>query len=91
MCRAVMAALDTPPPRRAWWPIPILAAAAGLAAIVVLLVSPLVSRRLRESPAPTATDNAAKTEAPQAERREVQFQTPGGTRIIWVLNPDAHF
>ena len=27
-------------------------------------------------------------EAPGSERRQVQFATPGGTRIIWEINPD---
>lgn len=26
--------------------------------------------------------------APEGERRQVQFATPGGTRIIWEINPD---
>jgi ferric-dicitrate binding protein FerR (iron transport regulator) len=25
---------------------------------------------------------------PSGERRQVQFDTPGGTRIIWEINPD---
>ena len=30
----------------------------------------------------------AQTEAPPAtEQRQLQFETPGGTRIMWVLNP----
>ena len=29
--------------------------------------------------------------APAAERRQVQFDTPGGTRIIWEINPDFDF
>jgi len=27
----------------------------------------------------------------RAERRQLQFQTPGGTRINWVLNPELPF
>jgi hypothetical protein len=26
--------------------------------------------------------------APASEPRQVQFETPGGTRVIWVLNPN---
>ena len=29
--------------------------------------------------------------APSGERRQVQFDTPGGTRIIWEINPDFDF
>jgi hypothetical protein len=25
---------------------------------------------------------------PEPARRQLQFATPGGTRIIWVFNPD---
>ena len=28
------------------------------------------------------------SEQPAGQRRQVQFATPGGTRIIWELNPD---
>jgi hypothetical protein len=36
-----------------------------------------------------ARERAAAPVQPQtSERRQIQFETPGGTRIIWVLNPD---
>jgi ferric-dicitrate binding protein FerR (iron transport regulator) len=31
---------------------------------------------------------ATSPPAPSGERRQVQFDTPGGTRIIWEINPD---
>jgi hypothetical protein len=35
-----------------------------------------------------AGDRLAPPPAPSGERRQVQFDTPGGTRIIWEINPD---
>jgi hypothetical protein len=34
---------------------------------------------------------ATSPQAPSGERRQVQFDTPGGTRIIWEINPDFDF
>lgn len=34
------------------------------------------------------TDEAPVVAAPAGERRQVQFATPGGTRIIWEINPE---
>ena len=36
----------------------------------------------------TGTDEAPLVARPGAERRQVQFATPGGTRIIWEINPE---
>ena len=35
----------------------------------------------------STTDRAPVGAAPGSERRQVQFATPGGTRIIWEINP----
>jgi hypothetical protein len=32
-------------------------------------------------------ERAGELVAPSTERRQLQFSTPGGTRIIWELNP----
>jgi hypothetical protein len=53
--------------------------AAALACVVMVAVS--VSKRV----APGAR---TVQEPSQTEPLQVQFQTPGGTRIIWVLNPN---
>lgn len=37
-------------------------------------------------PAPAGEETVAAD--PAAERRQVQFATPGGTRIIWEINPE---
>jgi hypothetical protein len=36
----------------------------------------------------TANDEPPVVASPGAERRQVQFATPGGTRIIWEINPE---
>jgi hypothetical protein len=33
-----------------------------------------------------APDRPASTEPPATEQRQLQFETPGGTRVVWVLN-----
>ena len=36
----------------------------------------------------TVSEEAPVVAHPGAERRQVQFATPGGTRIIWEINPE---
>ena len=38
--------------------------------------------------AATAASASAQTALRLAERRQLQFATPGGTRIIWVFDPE---
>jgi hypothetical protein len=66
-----------------WWPHPL-----AIAATVVLTMAAgvVAGRRLpppREAPAIARADAAAP-----AARRQLQFATPGGTRVIWVFNPE---
>jgi outer membrane biosynthesis protein TonB len=37
---------------------------------------------------PEATDTLASSPVEEPESRQIQFSTPGGTRIIWVLTSD---
>jgi|SRR5687768_5256870 len=37
---------------------------------------------------PSLTSEPVVVADPGGERRQVQFATPGGTRIIWEINPD---
>lgn len=37
---------------------------------------------------PIIDSAGAVSTKPQGERRQLQFSTPGGTRIIWELNPE---
>jgi hypothetical protein len=79
--RAVIAAAETAPVRAHLWGRQ-LAMAACLA--VMVLTGVLAARRV-----PAAVRDAADPLAApgSAHRTQVQFSTPGGTRIIWTLDP----
>ncbi len=68
-----------------WLPRPV-----AIAAMVALLVvSGILARRQlprSDSAAVPQPQSPAGTQAD--DRRQLQFSTPGGTRIIWTFNPD---
>jgi hypothetical protein len=80
--RTVIAAAHASPMRPVFWGRQ-LAMAACLT--VMVLTGVLAARRV-----PTATRDAiAPTTAPVSDQRtQVRFSTPGGTRIIWTLDPE---
>ena len=91
MRRAVVASLDDAQPRNVWWNAPALAAAVGLAAVVAVMVASLARTHVaHEANTDAAVEQTAQPTA-QSQTRQVQFQTPGGTKIVWVLNPDLEF
>ena len=59
-----------------------------IAAVLIVVVAAGVALgwKMPERPVPAAIPDASLT-AP-AERRHVQFATPGGTRVIWTLDPE---
>lgn len=67
-----------------------------LAALVVVMIvaGATAGRRLSAPPALRTADRtgdpAADPQSPGSniERRQVQFATPGGTRIIWTIDPN---
>ena len=63
--------------------------AVALAALVVMLIGAgaIVGRRLAPRVPPATPDAAAPAPGDPGERLQVQFATPGGTRIIWTINP----
>jgi hypothetical protein len=71
--------------RRPIWrrPLPLAAAAA-----LVASVSGIVGHRLVTRPEvqPPAADLIASSPGADSDRRQLQFATPGGTRIIWVFD-----
>ena len=72
------------------WPQP-LTVAATIA--LTLTVGVVAGRRLPSPPATTAGhpsggSGAGLRPASATQRRQLHFATPGGTRIIWVFNPD---
>ena len=86
MRRAIVAATaELAPAAPRLWVQPLL-----VAATIALMIGTgvLAGRRAAvQSPAPgtTATVNDDPREQ---EQRQLQFATPGGTRIIWVFNPE---
>ncbi len=87
MRRAMLTALDARTTAPLLWPHP-LAIAATVA--LTLATGVVVGRRL---PPPRETRDApaiVRAVEPQlaAARRQLQFATPGGTRVIWVFDPE---
>ena len=97
MRRVVVAAVVAPRKER---PIVPWIAPLALAATVVLMIAVGIvgGRRIDQAlPAGDASSNAARIEGTAAadaagpgggSQRQLQFLTPGGTRIIWVFNSD---
>jgi len=88
--RIVVAAAEAQPSRSAAWPHPLFLAATVAATIIVGVA---VGARLSSLEARNATSRAnaiTRTSGltTAAERRQLHFATPGGTRIIWVFDPE---
>ena len=60
----------------------------AVGAVLALMVASgvIVGRRLPDADAEHA--GVVQTLPDGGERRQVQFSTPGGTRIIWTIDPD---
>jgi len=83
--RAVLAALATTHRARSRWPGPLFAGAAVTAALAAGVLVGLRTAAPRVSPMETASTHAADAED---AHRQLQFASPGGTRIIWVFDPE---
>jgi hypothetical protein len=62
-------------------------ALAVVAAVIVIVIAGTVGER----PLPNRSvlsDEPAFAQSTGGERRQLQFSTPGGTRIIWTLDPE---
>jgi hypothetical protein len=59
----------------------------AVAAAVALIVGAGAVAKRR---APAAVSPVTIPAAPAAERTQVQFSTPGGTRIVWTIDPSFH-
>ena len=74
------------------WPLSFTILAGSLTAASVALVLSTAMGAMpapAESPRATAAERATSAQAPaDGERRQLQFATPGGTRIIWVFDTD---
>jgi hypothetical protein len=76
--RAIVAASGKPAPL--WSPHPLMV---GVTVAATLAAGVVIGQRLpRQAPL-----RAVSVEGGEV-RRQVQFDTPGGTRIIWVIDPD---
>jgi hypothetical protein len=78
MRRRVLVAIPDGPPRVPFWS----RAAAVTAAVLLALAAG--AGTVERTPTPPETPAAAAPPEP----RQLQFATPGGTRIIWVFDPD---
>ena len=79
--RVVVAAARATPIRPVFWGRQ-MAMAACLTAMV--LTGVVAARRVP----PAVRDVPSPTTSASAERTQVHFSTPGGTRIVWTLDPD---
>ena len=89
MRRAVVAAAETQV-SAAFWPRPLFLAATVAVTIVVgvVLGAGLPMKEPRPPAARLALSEPAASTTRTTERRQLQFATPGGTRIIWVFDPE---
>lgn len=72
-------------PARSWRELRWATALAAAAILVLFAVAPDAPRPAPLAPAAPAAPSASSGE------RQIHFQTSGGTRIIWVLQPDRVF
>jgi predicted pyridoxine 5'-phosphate oxidase superfamily flavin-nucleotide-binding protein len=88
MRRVIVAAAGTER-ETAIWPRPMFVAATLAATLLVGIAggSRLPRREAARHPITTANSTDAAPSQQIAERRQLQFATPGGTRIIWVFDP----
>jgi hypothetical protein len=63
------------------------AVALAAAAALIVIAGALDERRLANRPLVSETEPAIAQTA-SSERRQLQFSTPGGTRVIWTLDPE---
>lgn len=85
MRRAIVSSSRSAEQRISFWP-----RAFALAAAILMVVA-IGALGVRRQPAQEKSVAPAQTviEPDAGERRQLQFSTPGGTRIIWTLDP--HF
>ena len=64
-----------------------------VAAVIVLMIAAgaVAGRRLNGSDPAAIRPAVADASVDAHERRQVQFSTPGGTRIIWTIDPNFQF
>jgi hypothetical protein len=86
MRRVMLSAALESAPERTPWLRPLAVAAVGA---VLVVVGTLAGHRIADRPSPAATPDPATTALGGStgnDRRQLQFATPGGTRIIWIFD-----
>ena len=63
-------------------------ALAMAAAVILVVIAGMVGERSRLPNRAEVSDIVAVAQPAGGERRQLQFSTPGGTRIIWTLDPE---
>jgi len=63
-------------------------ALAAAAALALMIAAGTFAARQPAAPRPATPGAASTVEPASGERRQLQFATPGGTRIIWTLDPE---
>ena len=82
--RAVIAAAGQP--ATTWWPRPVVV---GATIAATLWAGVFIGHRLPHAEPPALLPaGIVEHQTVEPARRQVQFDTPGGTRIIWVIDPD---
>lgn len=79
---AILAAADSPAPIFLAWALPV-----ALLVAAMIVAGTAAGRRISAPAIPREADVADALPA-RVERRQVQFDTPGGTRIIWTIDPN---
>jgi hypothetical protein len=88
MRQVVVAATLEPSPARTPWLRPFAITAVG--ALLVVVATMAGDRVVVHQSAPPAEINpAVESGGSTAERRQLQFSTPGGTRIIWIFDQNS--
>jgi hypothetical protein len=86
--RRVVVTAAQEPARASFSTVMLRTVAVAAAAALIVGAGTIAKRR---APAPTVTPGATPAAAPAAaERTQVQFSTPGGTRIVWTIDPSFH-
>lgn len=85
MRRVILSAALQPAPEQTPWLRPFSIAAVGA---LLVVVGTLAGHRIADRPSPAATPDpvSAPSGSTSDDRRQLQFATPGGTRIIWIFD-----
>lgn len=90
--RTVLAAVPAGARARGWsWPFALTAGSLTAAAAALVMTTVLTSSGSQTTAAierAVAEDDPADSQPTESGRRQLQFATPGGTRIIWVFDSD---